>query len=248
MSTARVASNDWQKNQPTDGVYFTYSADPFCDKDEQILKNECETLLCQNPNPPKIDSEGSCSKSSELHRRISEDRVMIHEYFANPEGMGLVAMSAYDVRPKLPVHEFAHAMSSLGHGTIVDEYYDFAKIHEDEGEGEASEKAEEEIEDEPVAPAGIVVNRIYRHPKVMRETHEVPVHKPFARYNGYVYESDRDHHIARQGWYSYFPGRKNPEVRCTMEAAEDVFQFDELLTDFIYDRLWVKVNRDFLMP
>ncbi len=31
-----------------------------------------------------------------------------------------------------------------------------------------------------------------------------------------------------------------------MDAAQDVFEFDELIRDFMYDMLWAKVNRDFL--
>ena len=242
MSTSRLATNDWQMNREQDGVYFTFSSDPFCEKGNEILKSDCDKLLCGSRDDTEIDQQGPCLKSDKLNRQPSDDRVMLHEFFADPAGVGLVAMSALDVRPKLPVHEFAHAMSSIGHGMIVDEYYDFVVIRNAAAEGEAEEPPAEV----PEAPPGIVVNRIYRNPEVMKATHQVPVHKHFARYNGLVYESDRDHHIAAQGWYSYFPGRKNPEVRCTMEKAEDVFQFDELLTDFIYDRLWVKVNRDYL--
>jgi hypothetical protein len=239
MSSSRVATNDWRMNNPQDGKYFTYSSDPYCEKGDEILKNDCEKKLCEGYATVKLQQQGDCLVSPPLHRPNGPDRALLHEYFPDPNGMGLVAMSAYDVRTKLPLHEFAHAMSSMGHGMIVDEYYDFAVIEEEETVT---------VADEPVAPPGLEVNRIFRNPAVMKGTHEISVHKHFARYNGYVYESDRDHHIAQQGWYSYFPSRKNPEVRCIMEAAEDVFQYDELLTDFIYDRLWAKVNRDFLIP
>lgn len=215
ISSARMAIKDAKTKDPEEGKAFTFSIDPFCEKGGEIVKSPEEKKRCAEHS--------------------AKDVAMLHEYFPPENGMGLVAMSAYDVRAKLPVHEFAHAMSSVSHGMIVDEYYDYLVIREPSGE-------------EDDVTGGIEINRVFRNPEKMDKTHHVPVHKHFARYNGFVYESDRDHHIAAQGWRSYFPSRKNPEVRCTMEVTEDVFQFDELLTDFIYDRLWVKVNRDFLKP
>jgi len=215
ISSARLAIKDTKTQDPQEGKAFTFSIDPYCEKGDDIARSEAEKARCATPP--------------------SRDLSMLHEYFPPENGMGLAALSAYDVRNKLPLHEFAHAMSSVSHGMIVDEYYDYLVIREPSGE-----------EDDQTG--GVEINRVYRNPDKMDTTHHVPVHKHFARYNGFVYESDRDHHIAAQGWRSYFPSRQNPEVRCTMEVTEDVFQFDELLTDFIYDRLWVKVNRDFLMP
>lgn len=216
-------------------VIFAISASPTHDISSAKLAIKDNKTKPEEGRKFKYCNDPGGNKDDDIHRGSRHDLELIHEYFPPENGMGLVAMSAYDVRAKLPVHEFAHAMSSMSHGMIVDEYYDSMEIHESNGD-------EEDQND------GIEINRIYRNKKKMDQTHEIPVHKQFARYNDFVYESDRDHHIAAQGWRSYFPARKNPEVRCTMEVAEDVFQFDELLTDFIYDRLWVKVNRDFLRP
>ena len=45
-----------------------------------------------------------------------------HTYYSDLPG--IIALSAWDDRLKTPVHEFAHAMSSIKNGAIVDEYVD----------------------------------------------------------------------------------------------------------------------------
>jgi len=215
------------------GELFTFSSDPYCQKGDEILKNDCEQRLCQGGELPD-----GCEPSTRLPRGGGgPDRILYHEYFPPDEGIGLVAMSVLDVRDKLPVHEFAHAMSSVENGKIVDEYYDYAQFQEDA-------KLYNPLTAE-VYSKEVLINRIYRNPDKMKNNHSVKVHNIFARYNGNVYESDRQHHSARQGWFSYFPERRQREILCTMDAAQDVFEFDELLRDFMYDRLCAKVNRDF---
>ncbi|MGH7596557.1 MAG: hypothetical protein ACREOI_09400 [bacterium] len=248
ISTADVSSeDDWQtilNNPNLRGEKFTFSIDPYCQKGEEILKNDCECSLCKTR---KERTPGACTSSNRMARIGGPDRLMIHEHFPSSIRMGKVAINALDVRTKLPIHEFAHAMSSEINGHIVDEYFDYLLIHE---ENETPRPRTSKCPNSPVQRTdpeypntGILVNRIYRNPELMRDTHEVKVHNIFARYNGHVYESDRQHHSDRQGWYSYFPERRKREVLCTMDAAQDVFEFDELLRDFIYDRLWAKVNR-----
>jgi hypothetical protein len=237
MSSAEAAE---MKKCDQEGEAFTFSIDPYCQKGDEILKNECELLLCQpaGSETPK-ELRPCCKQSVPLERINGPDRLMIHEFFPSETHNGRVAMSAFDVRPKLPIHEFAHAMSSYQNGRIVDEYYDHALIQD-------PKSPKPQTQDPEYPKDGILVNRIYRNPVQMRENHSVKVHNIFARYNGYVYESDRQHHSSRQGWFSYFPDRRNREVLCIMDAAQDVFEFDELIRDFMYDRLWAKVNRDYL--
>ena len=228
------------------GEKFTFSIDPYCTKDGEILKSHCELCLCESI-PKRTDEdeekyldekcnkakeETDCTASAKLPRIDGPDRVLFHELFPPYALVGRVAMSALDVRDRLPLHEFGHAMSSVQNGQVVDEYYDYAFIEDDPSFS-------------PFDHKHIFINRIYRDRAKMGLTHHLKVHNIFARYNGYIYESDRQHPSAQQGWIGYFPDRRQREVNCTMDADRDVFEFDELLRDFMYDRLWAKVNRGF---
>jgi hypothetical protein len=241
-----VFSDEEQNNKKhKQGEKFSFSIDPYCTKNGEILKSHCEHCLCESAserteqeknldeNCKAVATDTECTASAEVPRINGPDRVLFHEFFPPCDGVGRVALSALDVRDRLPVHEFGHAMSVKQNGLIVDEYYDYAFI-------------DDEPDFHPFDPEHIFINRIYRNPAKMGVTHQVKVHNIFARYNGYIYESDRQHPSARQGWYGYFPERRQREVNCTMDADKDVFEFDELLRDFMYDRLWAKVNRDFL--
>ncbi len=243
--SAHFSTEEENNKKHKQGEKFTFSIDPYCTKGGEILKSQCELCLCE-AEPGKTvpekhlgeeckesTTDSECTASATLPRINGPDRVLFHEFFPPCEGVGRAALSALDVRDRLPVHEFGHAMSVKQNGVIVDEYYDYALIDDDPGF-------------HPFDPEHIFVNRIYRNPARMRMTHQVKVHNIFARYNGYIYESDRQHPSARQGWHGYFPERRQREVNCTMDADKDVFEFDELLRDFMYDRLWAKVNRDFL--
>jgi len=225
---AEFARDEIANQKHRQGEAFTFSIDPYCQKQGEILKSACEASLCTGAAVP------DCMHSTPSPRgEGGPDRVLTHEFFPPCEGVGRVALSALDVRDRLPLHEFGHAMSSVQNGLVVDEYYDYAFIEDEPGF-------------HPFDPEHIFINRIYRDPARMSVSHQVLVHNIFARYNGYVYESDRQHPSARQGWYAYFPERRQREVNCTMDADKDVFEFDELLRDFMYDRLWAKVNRHFL--
>jgi|GEM_PF-6227597 len=229
------------------GEEFTFSIDPYCSKDGEILKSNCEILLCKcvpgkTENEKNLDekcnelkTDTACTASATWPRINGPDRVLVHEFFPPCDLVGRVAMSALDVRDRLPVHEFGHAMSSVQNGIIVDEYYDYAFIDDDP-------------DFRPFDPKHIFINRIYRNRPIMDLTHKIKVHNIFARYNRYIYESDRQHPSAEQGWIGYFPERRQREVNCTMDADKDVFEFDELLRDYMYDRLWAKVNRGLCPP
>jgi|GEM_PF-2871779 len=70
----------------------------------------------------------------------------------------------------------------------------------------------------------------------------------FAKYqldNGEVveYNSDRDRRDKDPSWLSYVPERIIPRISCSMDIAYFGFRYDKLIFDFIYDRLFAKLNR-----
>jgi hypothetical protein len=157
---------------------------------------------------------------------------------------GAIALSAWDDRLKTPVHEFAHAISSVKNGVIVDEYLD---KYEYQKNGQTV-----------TAEFDFVVNKQHRkHPTD-------PVPQPFAKYELYDYNPDAEEHVLKyqteyfsdryrcdkrptdsdpDGWTSYVPGRQDTNLSCTMDIAYFGHKFDKLLFDFLYDRLLTKLNR-----
>jgi len=147
----------------------------------------------------------------------------IHAHFADTPGV--VALSAWDNRLKTPVHEFAHAMSSIENGAIVDEYLD-----------QYYPELEERLQ-------GNIINR-----KTRANSNE-PVPDIFARYkpdvNGetITYFSDRYRRDKELNWLSYVPERTTSGHSCIMDISYFGYRFDKLLFDFMYDRLLTKLNR-----
>jgi hypothetical protein len=97
-----------------------------------------------------------------------------------------------------------------------------------------------------------------------RATPNSAVPKHFARYRLYRFDqkkgkdipqqeaeyfSDRDRCDKRpdeeekEGWTSYVPARRDANLSCIMDIAYSGYRFDDLLFDFMYDRLTTKVNR-----
>ena len=145
----------------------------------------------------------------------------IHAYHARVPGV--VALWAGGDRLKTPVHELAHALSSLQNGAIVDEYLD----HYD---------AESEMR------LTHVINR-KRKPAAAH-----PVPDIFARYQGpggqtVTYYSDRYRSDKPSSWTSYVPERPHISTSCIMDAAYFSYRYDKLIFDFLYDRLMAKLNR-----
>lgn len=136
---------------------------------------------------------------------------------------GVAAISAWDERLKTPVHEFAHAMSSLENGAIVDEYVD--KYHP---------KSEVLLRDK-------MINRRDR------EVANAAIADVFAkyRYNNELveYYSDRYRSDKDSSWTSYVPERIDIGCSCVMDIAYYEFRWDKLIFDFMYDRLLAKLNR-----
>lgn len=155
-----------------------------------------------------------------------------HEHYK--EGIpGRVALNALDANLKSYIHEFAHAMSSYYHGRIVDEYFDNTQLVED------PTNQTEQTPDRGFVP--VSVNRIERSKPP--NSRVIPVHKIFARYEHTIYYSDREHPSSEENWVGYFPDRKTPYAACTMDRTYGDYRFDQLLSDFMYDRLIAKINR-----
>lgn len=150
-----------------------------------------------------------------------------HEPYAKIPGR--VALNVLGASSKTYIHEFAHAMSSAFCGTCVDEYYDIIELNDDNSENEPEEETP------------FYINRIER--ARTGDGKIVPVHNIFAKYNGTIYYSDRDHPSAEEDWLGYFPDRQSSGVGCTMDRYYGGFRFDPLISDFMYDRLITKINR-----
>lgn len=151
----------------------------------------------------------------------------LHAY--NCKTPGVVALSAWDDRLKTPVHEFAHAMSSLENGCIVDEYVD---------------KYDEQTED----AMSYIINRKNRIAQNNVDPYKFPIPDVFTKYqfgteDPVVYFSDRYRTDKEYDWTSYVPERINVGESCIMDIAYYGYKYDKLIFDFMYDRLLVKLNR-----
>jgi hypothetical protein len=146
------------------------------------------------------------------YRPAAEPKEYWGYYNAPLEVPGMAAYSAWDMRLKTPVHEFAHAMSSNMSGLIDDEYHDGALQK---------------------SPEVFVWNKHHGPlPEVFAEVFE----------NGETHEFAADELRAMpEGWKSYVPQRPHYLMPCTMDESEDVHEFDLLLQHFITKRLEAKV-------
>ncbi|MCK6623120.1 MAG: hypothetical protein HUU32_16080 [Calditrichaceae bacterium] len=132
---------------------------------------------------------------------------------------GVAAISAWDDRLKTPMHEFAHAMSSVQNGAILDEY-----------------------DDRIFSSLEFAVN------KSSRGSATDPVPALFAKYGltgeePTPYYSDRQRRDKEANWTSYVPEKRSPHVSCTMDLAYYDDEFDRLIFDFMYDRIMAKMER-----
>lgn len=150
-----------------------------------------------------------------------------HEYFAKTPGR--IALNVFGANQKTFIHEFAHAMSSAINGAITDEYADVFQLRTARSPGGTNEYAP------------FYVNRIERKKKDNGEF--VPVHKVFAKLNNVVFHSDLDHPSIRENWLGYFPERNSAGLSCVMDRYTGWYRFDQLISNFMYDRLVAKLNR-----
>jgi len=144
---------------------------------------------------------------------------------------GRIALNVLSARHKTYVHEFAHAMSSAIHGAIVDEYADVFHIAKKTGN----------LDKLSGRTPPFYVNRIERHSR--DDGTFIPVHSVFAKYNGRVFQADRNHPSAEEGWLGYFPEKYCCSVPCTMDRSFGRYHFDALISTFMYERLCAKLNR-----
>ena len=229
--------------EETDVIYalsaseeYDRSTAHFSDWIEDDEEDPHEVLVGQNfifnPNPESGCLE--CTKNGEINvEACNRDGRFscIHEYFSiNP---GRVALNVLGASIKTYIHEFGHAMSAAYHGAIVDEYFDRLEVKTND----------EDVAEDPAFEEGapFYVNRIERKKKGNGEV--TPVHKIFANYNCTVFHSDLDHPSAEEEWLGYFPDRKTPHAACIMDRTYGAYRFDELLSNFMYDRLITKINR-----
>ena len=56
-----------------------------------------------------------------------------------------------------------------------------------------------------------------------------------------LYYADRDHPSAEDYWSGYYPERQAADIYCTMDRSYGRYQFDKLISDYMYDRLMRKI-------
>ena len=218
-------------------VVFALSASPQYDRSFAHFSDYLENHKV-DPNPGvagesyEYDSDPGLTKSflkvDKCKQSLPRRYTCVHDYFTQRPGR--IALNVIGASTKTFIHEFGHAMSSAYHGAIVDEYFDRFNI------------LDVRRMMLPTQDSYYYVNRIERELK--NDGTIVPVHKIFARYNNTNFYSDFEHVSAEEDWIGYFPERKNPFTVCTMDRNYSHYHFDELLSNFIYDRLLVKINRD----
>jgi len=222
-------------------VIFALSAVPEFERSNALYsqepdKNPTGKIFQFLPVPypdEEFNSEKICNKESEIVINSDLTERCRHEYYAQIPG--LVALNVLGANNRTYIHEFAHAMSSLYCGAIVDEYFDRLVVLE--------QKPLLSPEDKDEFP--FFVNRIQRisDDNPGNKSDIIPVHKIFARYNCIDYFSDRDHPSGREHWRGYFPERITPLSQCIMDRYHPFHCFDRLISDFMYDRLITKIKR-----
>ncbi len=211
-------------------IIFALSAAPRFDRSTAHYSDWVEDAGDPNNLPDKSPftfdpAVGKPAEEINVYRCGESPFKCEHEH--HPKMPGRVALNILGASYKTYIHEFAHAMSNAYRGACVDEYYDRIIV-----DGE-----------DPAAPAKapFYINRIER--KNPPGGGVIPVHNVFAKYESREYESDREHPSAEEDWLGYFPERPQPDVACTMDRWYGRFRFDKLISDFMYDRLIVKLNR-----
>jgi hypothetical protein len=166
-----------------------------------------------SPNPKKIKGVNTIENQFRLSK---------HEFYYNVNP-GRVALNVLSAGNKTYIHEFAHAMSSAINGAIDDEYFDELIVKNQS----------------KYLPIPFFINRIVRRSNIG----DIPIHKKFINYNKATFFSDFQHPSQKENWKSYFPERRDLDKSCTMDRNYGEFCFDELLINFIYDRLLAKIHR-----
>jgi hypothetical protein len=212
-----VKIDDAENKKSVLSAYQLYDANPNLEATEKEFDYDADPDQTKKDEISKVDFDDSKCQFK-----------CIHEKYAKIPGR--VALNVLGARTKTYIHEFAHAMSSAFHGAIVDEYFDKYEIKE--------AYVPQNSENEPA----FYINRLERNRNLNNDI--TPVHKIFARYNHVTYFSNLEHPSAEEEWNGYFPALKSPFTTCIMDRTYDkAYRFDDLISQFMYDRLIVKINR-----
>jgi hypothetical protein len=184
------------------------------------------------PGDLVINAKALCSKACHKTKLIQS----AHEKYAAVPG--IAAINVLSATSKTYIHEFAHIMSAARTGAIVDEYYD---DYCQDSKTTTAESLQEEKASNAINRNAFYINKLER--SVDGNQKKRPIPRVFAIYNGCVYYSDREHPSEKEDWNHYFPARTNNQTSCIMDGYGLEFKFDDLLSQFMYDRLKAKVNR-----
>lgn len=255
LEAAGLSAEEADKYESETDVIYILSAAPLYDRCTANFSDWLHDELEADPAPMregrkfKFNLDPGGAKNGEINNETCQPPpqnpgdfvppfICLHDYYS--EKPGLVALNVIGASNKTFIHEFGHAMSAAFRGAITDEYADRFEVEKEDdgnnGNGNGNDTAP------------FYANRIER-PKKDDGT-VVPVHKVFAKYNisehgdsNTIFYSDLDHSSAEERWLGYFPDRKDPNAVCTMDRNYSLYRFDELLSNFIYDRLITKINR-----
>ncbi|MFQ5637933.1 MAG: hypothetical protein ACE5IR_08035 [bacterium] len=150
----------------------------------------------------------------------------VKEGLYNPEVLcpGIVAYSAWEMREKAAIHEFAHAASSTDNGLVVDEYND-------------------ELGFDPEGM--LVINKRHLIPVDDFEG-DLPLGGRPHDFVEYVDNGSRRFYLTDQyrqqpqEWESFVPARADASIPCTMDLSYDEHAFDKLIEKFFIRRLEAK--------
>ena len=224
----------------------------YSDWSEPVTEAPIDNLPARRGANFQLDLELNCCKG-EKKTSLPEGAIQpyppadprfqtLHDFSSLTNKAGQVALNVLSARSKTYIHEFAHAMSSIFHGAITDEYMDPAMLEKVKHHSDNKEILRTPTDSEPVTH--FYINRIARDAEAMHSRAPIPVPRLFARYDCMPYHADLAHPSAEEGWAGYFPERYNVNLPCTMDRDLGVgYRFDDLLSRFIYDRMLEKVTR-----
>jgi hypothetical protein len=122
-------------------------------------------------------------------------------------------------------------MSHACHGAIVDEYFDEGVITFTNAPPPSGTR----LDMFTVNRLNKSEPRLDRVPKIFADYH-IPMDQRCSTYN-----SDRDHPSAEDYWSGCYPERQAADIYCTMDRSYGRYQFDKLISDYMYDRLIHKI-------
>ncbi|MEK7728762.1 MAG: hypothetical protein AAB354_10145, partial [candidate division KSB1 bacterium] len=196
-------------------------------------------LACRNSGNKKSLPAGAIHPYPPADPRFGT----LHDFCPLPGKAGQVALNVLSARSKTYIHEFAHAMSSIFHGAVTDEYMDGAVLDKVKHHSDNTDTLRLPTASAPTSH--FYINRIERNAELMNSVAPIPVPRLFAEYDCMQYHADLAHPSAEEGWAGYFPERFNINIPCTMDRDLGVgYRFDDLLSRFIYDRMMAKVTRE----